>query len=296
MTTILVVDDSPVDREVAGGFVREAGCEATFATQGAHALQLIVESPPDLVLTDLNMPEMDGLHLVQEMRALHPTIPVILMTAQGSEEIAVEALHAGAAHYVPKPNLARDLDKAIQTVLSSVQADRERDQVRKFLREQETYYILGYEPGGTRSLIGHLQDSLLHMRICPRSDLVRVGTALTEALDNAVEHGNLELDSSLREESFNAYWTEGRRRQAIAPYRDRRVHVRVNLVPGAATFVILDEGNGFDVASLPDPRDPENVTKASGRGVMLLRTFMDEVRYNTRGNEVTLVMRAEGRM
>ena len=60
-----------------------------------------------------------------------------------------------------------------------------------------------------------------------------------------------------------------------------------------ATFVVRDEGPGFDVASLPDPTDPENLTKASGRGVILMRTLMDEVHYSTAGNTVTMIKRAE---
>ena len=75
-----------------------------------------------------------------------------------------------------------------------------------------------------------------------------------------------------------------------APYAERRVHVTVRLTPAAATFIVRDEGPGFDVSSLPDPRDPENLTKPSGRGVMLIRTFMDEVTFNERGNEITMVM------
>ena len=52
-----------------------------------------------------------------------------------------------------------------------------------------------------------------------------------------------------------------------------------------------DEGSGFDPGALPDPLDPENLEKASGRGVLLMRAFMDDVRYNDAGNEVTLVLR-----
>jgi anti-sigma regulatory factor (Ser/Thr protein kinase) len=57
-------------------------------------------------------------------------------------------------------------------------------------------------------------------------------------------------------------------------------------------FVIRDEGPGFDPASLPDPTDPENIEKACGRGLLLMRTFMDKVDYNRTGNQVTLTKRA----
>ena len=57
------------------------------------------------------------------------------------------------------------------------------------------------------------------------------------------------------------------------------------------TYVITDEGPGFDPSSLPDPTDLENLEKASGRGLLLIRTFMDEVQHNDRGNELTMVFR-----
>jgi anti-sigma regulatory factor (Ser/Thr protein kinase) len=120
-------------------------------------------------------------------------------------------------------------------------------------------------------------------------DVLRVGTALSEALRNAVDHGNLELSSSLREADDGSYEALRQRRQLEPPYRDRRVHVETVFSRTEARFTIRDEGPGFDPNSLPDPTDPENLLKPSGRGIMLMRTFMDDVTFNERGNEVTLV-------
>jgi anti-sigma regulatory factor (Ser/Thr protein kinase) len=57
------------------------------------------------------------------------------------------------------------------------------------------------------------------------------------------------------------------------------------------TITICDEGPGFDPSSLPDPTDPENIGKISGRGLLLIRTFMDDVKFNDSGNEITLFKR-----
>ena len=78
-----------------------------YAENGREALTRLQEQAPDLVLTDLHMPEMDGLELVVEVRKSCPLVPIILMTAFGSEEIAIQALQKGAASYVPKRNLAQ---------------------------------------------------------------------------------------------------------------------------------------------------------------------------------------------
>ena len=106
MTTILIVDDSEVDRRLVGGLLqRETNYEVRFAHNGREALNDIRKLVPDLVLTDMNMPERDGLGLVNAVRLHYPHVPVILMTAHGSDDLAIEALEQGAASYVPKSHL-----------------------------------------------------------------------------------------------------------------------------------------------------------------------------------------------
>src|ERR1022692_3624504 len=118
MTRVLVVDDAAIDRFVAGTLLEEhAGWSAVFAEDGKEALALLKQQVPDLVLTDLQMPEINGLQLVEAIRRDYPFVPVILMTAHGSEEIAGAALQKGAASYVPKKNLARDLVSTVESVL-----------------------------------------------------------------------------------------------------------------------------------------------------------------------------------
>ena len=110
----------------------------------------------------------------------------------------------------------------------------------------------------------------------------------------AKKSGNLEtaLISNellqLRERDDQAYYALVRQRAAQDPYRKRRMHVEARLSRDEATFMVRDEGVGFDPGSLPDPTDPANLEKASGRGVLLMRTFMDEVEFNDVGNEVKL--------
>jgi len=291
MTRILVVDDSPLDRKISGGILEAENATVTYAEHGQDALDQIAVDQPDLVLTDMQMPVMDGLELVRRMKKEYPKIPVILVTRQGSEEVAVEALRIGAASYVPKRNLKRDLGRVLEMVLSAVETLRERDQVRDLLQHAESYYVLGYDPGAPRALIHHLQESLAQANVGDESDRLRIGTALAEALANAIDHGNLELDSKLRENDLMTYRDTGKVRALEPPYCNRRVHVTARLCPGEATFIIRDEGPGFDPDDLPDPTDPENIIKPSGRGVMLIRTFMDDVRFSESGNEITMVKR-----
>src|SRR5579871_512029 len=103
MPTVLVVDDSATDRLRAGGLLMENGdFETEYAVDGSDALLKIELHVPDLIITDMDMPELNGLELVAVVRKAYPLVPVVLMTARGSEELALQALRAGAASYVPK--------------------------------------------------------------------------------------------------------------------------------------------------------------------------------------------------
>jgi CheY-like chemotaxis protein/anti-sigma regulatory factor (Ser/Thr protein kinase) len=294
MPSVLVVDDAALDRRRAASLLEEIGMIAVYAGDGKEALQIIRRQAPDLVLTDLLMPEMDGLELVEEIRAQHAAIPVILMTAHGSEEIAVKALHAGAASYVPKKNLVRDLAKTVRNVLAMASSQRKQQQVLQWITQTESHFEVGPILSGIEALVGHLQDDLKQLDLCDDRDLVRVGTALHEALVNAIEHGNLELSSQLREATDGSYARLAEQRCATSPYQDRRVRISVRQTRSRATYVIRDEGPGFDPSSLPDPTDPANLEKLSGRGLMLIRTFMDEVIFNDTGNQITMTKRRAG--
>ena len=126
MPTVLVVDDSSVDRSRTAGLLRKSKeLQVEFANNGYEALQHIAQSPPDLVLTDLVMPEMDGLELVAQIVSQHPLVPVILMTGRGSEQTAVRALKTGAASYVPKKLLASLLLDTVESVVQRRRAGEE---------------------------------------------------------------------------------------------------------------------------------------------------------------------------
>ena len=77
------------------------------------------------------------------------------------------------------------------------------------------------------------------------------------------------------------------------PYRDRRIHVDLVILGHEARFVIRDEGAGFDVHKLAAPGGIGSLEPTSGRGLILMRAFMDEVLFNERGNEVTMIKRPE---
>lgn len=299
MSTVLVVDDSAVDRRLAGGILEKmSAVSIDYAADGAEALAKIERSPPDLVITDLQMPRMDGLELVGAIRDSFPLVPVILMTAHGSEEIAVAALARGAASYVPKVKLAQELPETVESVLAVSKADRHNERLGDCLYRTANEFVLDNDSALVFPLVDHCQRLVTKMKLCDETGRIRVGIALEEALLNALYHGNLELSADELRDARSAMVSKGNgnmvdERRRKSPYCDRRIHFQVSVSNDEAQFVIRDEGPGFNPASVPDPTDPANLERESGRGLLLMRSFMDDVTYSSTGNQVTLVKRRE---
>jgi len=292
-STVLIVDDSSIDRRIAGSIVeRCAGMLPSYAEDGESAMDSISRLVPAVVLTDLEMPGMDGLALVKEIREQYPRLPVILMTANGSEEVAIQALRAGATNYVPKKSLGKELAETLRHVLDIARVDRRRQKLLGSLERRESAFRLENDPDLMVPLIQLLQEDLGAMGICDDTARMRVGVVLQEALSNALYHGNLEVSSDLRQDDERAFYHLAERRRSQDPYRDRQILVGVRLEREGATYIIEDQGPGFDTSRLDRPIDPEDLMKVGGRGMLLIRTFMDEVHHNAAGNRITLVKRA----
>jgi len=290
MSTILVVDDSLADQRLASGLLTEdESLSVEYANDGKEALEQIELHIPDLVLTDLQMPVMDGLELVEQIRKRYPLIPTVLMTAKGSETIAVQALQRGAASYVPKRYLSVDLIQTVHRVLAA--SAGERSQTRLMNRLAETKFVLENDLSLLSSLVSHLRQTVQQLRICDGSESLRVASGLDEALLNAYYHGNLEMSSEMKADNHEEFHRVSNERVHERPYCDRRITVTSRFIAEEATFIIRDEGAGFDPSGLPDPTDPEYLDRPTGRGLLLMRSFMDNVTFNETGNEVTLVKR-----
>lgn len=292
MPTILLVDDSAVDRRLAGGLLqKQPDLQVISANDGKEALAILAKHAIDVVVTDLVMPEMDGLQLTAAVKCEYPLIPVVLITGQGSEEIAVQALREGAASYVPKRRMAKDLVDAVRQVLAVAHEDRTFARLMHRIEQSKQSFVLENDIRLIHSLVAYLQQMTRCVRLADETERMRVGIAIEEAILNAFYHGNLEVSSELREDDFRAFDDLARKRCNEEPYCRRKIFVDVRFSRDEAIYVIRDEGPGFDPVTLPDPTEPPNLEKPSGRGILLMRAFMDEVIYNETGNMVTLVKR-----
>ncbi|HMO15359.1 MAG TPA: response regulator [Pirellulaceae bacterium] len=290
MPTVLVVDDTAVDRRLAGGLLEKSpNLHVIYAENGRQALAIVEEKSPNLVVTDLQMPEIDGLELVNALAKSHPEIPVVLMTAHGSEVVAAQALANGAASYVPKNDLAENLVPTVTHILSMSVSDQKFSRLIQCTEKTSFEFKLDSDVELIEPLVDMLQQIVSSMELCDATGRIRVGVALENALENAIVRGNLEIprgDASQVQKLIE-------NRSRTEPYQSRKVYVTATIDREHCAVRIRDEGPGFNIDNIPKPGDPSVFRNGGGRGLVLMRNFMDECKFNPQGNEVELVKRRE---
>jgi len=130
---IVLADDNEPFRDATAHLLERVGYEVATAGNGREALEVIGRHKPDLVLLDIMMPGLDGISVVKQIRDQDPLIGVVMMTAFGSEEIAVKALTAGADDYLIKPLDYQEAFIRLESALERSQLRRERKRLREEL-------------------------------------------------------------------------------------------------------------------------------------------------------------------
>lgn len=291
MASVMIVDDTAVDRRLAGGLLEGSPDidVVVYAENGRDALEKIDEDVPDIIVTDLQMPEMDGLELVNQINEKFPGLPVVVMTAHGSESIAAQALANGAMSFVPKTELAANLAQTVQGIITMTQTEGSYQKLVQCTTKSHFEFTLDNDPEMIDPLTDMMQQMTLNQGVMTNQHRIQVGVAFENALTNAMFRGNLELDHDTHPVISGDAIEE---RLEDPKYLERRVFVSVLITAELVEFTIRDEGPGFDTSTLPVVSDPESYRDGVGRGLVLIQAFMDEVKFNDKGNEIHAVKHA----
>jgi two-component system, NtrC family, response regulator HydG len=146
MATILIADDEEIIRDSLGAILTGAGHTVVAAKDGEHAIKRLAERRFDTVITDLKMPRADGMAVLQAVLRDHPGTPVIVATAHGTIDIAVEAMREGAFDFLTKPFSADEIEARVNRALQHRKLTREADNLRELARGAERPMIGGNAP------------------------------------------------------------------------------------------------------------------------------------------------------
>lgn len=269
--------------------VERAGFEPVEAKDGEEAVERFKTFAPIVVVSDIMMPKMDGLALLERIKQIDRGAAVILMTGLGNEEVLLQALRGGATNFFKKPFNVADLIQQIRAVAEYRREAARSTLTTPFLEEETKLFRI---PSGDERYLPLINQVTLQLpRILPEEEILNLKIGIEEMIVNAVEHGNLGISFAEKAAAIEA----GTLRELMAERLKGAGAAKVVTVTSRLTrerfeITISDGGEGFDWRALPGV-EAGNLLAYSGRGIFLTKIYFDEVRYNERGNEVTLVKR-----
>jgi YesN/AraC family two-component response regulator len=261
---ILLVDDDESIRELLSDVLEMKNYQIKTAENGKEAIDIIQKEKIDLVITDLQMHGIDGMKLLEYIQTEFPEVLVIIISAYGTIETTVKALKKGAYNFISKPIQIHEFIKMIDKVSEKINLIK-----RNYLVHHYSKDILQFKiPSKIEFVQGvsdHLQKTLDNMGYerNMQSRMV-VPFALEEALKNAVEHGNMKNET-------------------------KKIYIECHVDDEKVNITVEDEGKGFDISQVPDPIYLEQIDNSEGRGLLLIKCYMDEVYHNDKGNKITMI-------
>jgi FixJ family two-component response regulator len=287
--TVVIIDDDDVVRYTLRKKLSRFGYKVVALDKAEDALYLIKQgSDIDFIVTEIRLRKMDGIELLRHVNATDSPVPVLLM-GQGNVEDAIKALRYGACDFIRKPVDANDIASIIRTALRNRQKEKKIIDLGHFITHDKRDYLLPSDDELSSLISYELTKNLTGIGICNHVTAENISLSLKEALSNAMFHGNLEVQSKIREtEGVRAYNELIEKRKNDDKYKNKRVHVLYELSSEWVQYTITDEGSGFDYHSLPDPTDPENFFKKSGRGILIMKIHMDEIEWYGTGNRIRM--------
>ncbi len=286
---ILIADDNIEILNQLKSFLEEQEHQVFEAQDGDKALTLFKQQEIDGVFCAITMPKLGGIELLKELKSLKTNLPFVLITKPDDAGNILTSLHLGACDFLIKPLTTQNLHRSINKVITlhgdfkfSVYCLEHSISESRNLEIQNDFEFIN-------RIVAFITRDLPSYGILGKEDLFTLDIVLADALENAIFHGNLEISSELKNNRFSLFQEEGVRRRQIKPYQDRKVHIFYEITQNSVKYVIRDEGKGFAHQKILDHKDPDNLFKINGRGILLIMNFMDEVFWNERGNEITMV-------
>lgn len=288
--SILVVDDEEVIRYTLQKKLSRMGYNVISMEKAEDALYLLKnEEPVDLIITDIKLRKMDGIELLRRINAFDEHIPVLIITGHGNVEDAIKALRYGASDFIRKPFDINDIASSVRNILRRRREKQVVQGFAQFVEHTETLLKIPVDSSLINPVSYFLTKDLVSVNLCNNTTAENITLSLQETLTNAMYHGNLEVSSEVREtEGLKGYNELIEQREEDPFYKNRHVIIKYHLNKEFVEYIVEDEGPGFDYKSLPDPRDPDNFFKNSGRGLLIIRIHMDEVEWNEKGNIIRL--------
>lgn len=264
---ILIVDDEKNILKLLSHELESMNFKTITVETAENALEIINKQNVDIIILDLILPFMSGLEFMKKLKESQIYIPTIVITGFATRQNAISAIKLGAVNYITKPfeleEISRGISKIIKTFPLSFSPLSKN--YKEPTNEYKTIEInIPSDIELIRGVSTRILEEAFSNGIINKENEMPIRLALDEALANAIEHGN-------------NYGVQ------------KLVNIKCTFASDKLEITIKDEGRGFSPEAVFDPRDEENILASGGRGIFLIKCYMDEVKFNKQGNEITMI-------
>lgn len=284
---ILIVEDDHASRLFLESLLESNNYDFRSAENGIEGLNIFDEYNPDIVLSDIKMPIMDGLELLEAIRDKNSDAIVVIITAFGSENYAIQALHLGANNYLKKPVSGQELLRLLKKYKAIISGKYSPESLPGQILNRTYSIVFKSQFSKIPKIVDKVMiESAIEIE---DSEKVNIELGLVELITNAVEHGNLgisyiEKQTALDKGTLSELFDE---RIHNEKYKNRKVKIDFFTDEEKYQWTITDDGEGFNWKSIPDPTDQEHILELNGRGIFISKFLFDKIEYSGNGNIVT---------
>jgi len=283
---ILVVEDNVSLGETLAEILSYAGYDVDYATNGAKALKQISRIAYDLIISDISMPGISGLELLERINTNENPIPFIVITGFVKSEFAIQAVRLGASDFISKPI---DFNVFLHSVSKQLAKHRKTNEI-KYLSKYIESSVFEFRFTPEQFIEGNLTPVIANLPVekifnIPNSVFNEILLCVEEMLSNAFLHGVFKIPGRIREEEYQSYMNflqETIRNKEIA---EKKVYLTIfiNMSGKKIEITVRDEGDGFDHSKFLQDDTSIIEFKGSGKGIKLLKILCDNIFFADEG-------------
>jgi serine/threonine-protein kinase RsbW len=264
MSSILVIDDEIEICELLQVALEMSGHQVQIAQSATYALKCLEEREFDFVIIDMIMPEISGLEMIRIINEKYPRTLTILTTGLQTQNIIKQALEHGAYNFANKPFSLQEITNIID-VGSRIQTYSFNAQIIQPYLVHQLHFVLPSQKNLMEEVAGTIANVAKMFDFPKKLVAMNIPLTVDELFLNAVIHGNKEDES-------------------------KTVSIKVVLDAKQISITVADQGEGFDWMKVVNRNTPTDLENEGGRGIFLVRHYVDQISYNQTGNSVTVVI------
>jgi CheY-like chemotaxis protein len=293
---ILFVDDEPTIRELFQETFNK-DYELVFADNGMLALEICLKQKIDLIISDINLPKLNGVEFLRKLREENLFIPFVIISGNPNIDHAIDTFRMGAVDFFLKPfrmsNLKDIIEKIRLTHVEKIDIVTLNDLVHE---QEKSSFVLNPKIREINQYVYYICNRIVNLPNVGEEDVIAIKVALYELIANAIEHGTAGIDYEEKKKCLEGNGDYFKLVDRKCSDSNKRIFVRLYYSNNKIEIEIEDEGNGFDLSQVPNPIVDPTYNLYSGRGIFLTKMNTDMIQFNEKGNIVKVMRNLHGKI